>query len=180
MAADTVDQGGCSPYEAVLGERFSVLHQAVRRAHLAPLTARGTLVVSHGSHWLTPLLIVLLRLPEAGPAQPVWLEVQQRGREMVWMRQIGRTVLRTRQRAAGSRILEHHGIGHVSFDLAIEEGALLYRQASMYLGPVAIPAVVRPRVQARVSAAPRGWHVEVSVTWRGRDICRYAGAMEAA
>jgi hypothetical protein len=96
------------------------------------------------------------------------------------MRQIGRTVLRTRQRAVGSRIVERHRGGDVTFDLHIEDGSLVYRQASMRLGGIAIPAFVRPRVQARVSGAARGWRVEVAVTWRRRLVCRYAGLMGAA
>jgi hypothetical protein len=136
--------------------------------------------VTHGTHWLTPLLVALMTLPAAGSAQPVRLEVRATDAEVVWMRRIGRTVLRTRQRAVGSRIVEHHGAGDVTFDLAIENGSLLYRQVSMSVGGVVIPAWMRPAVQARVSPAAPGWEVEVVVTWRHRLVCRYSGRIESA
>jgi hypothetical protein len=28
-----------------------------------------------------------------------------------------------------------------------------------------------------VSQAPDGWHVDVSVTWRGHPLCQYAGVL---
>jgi hypothetical protein len=177
MTADTPG-AAYSPYQAVLGDAFAALHPGVRRAHLAPLTARGTLDVRHGSHWIVPLLVALMRLPAAGQARPVRLTLAAVGDCLEWTRQIGSSVLRTRQRAVGSHIVEQLGIGRVVFDLDAGDGALVYRQASMRIGPIVIPSFVAPRVRADVSSAPGGWRVEVTVTWRSHLVCHYAGRME--
>ena len=69
----------CSPYEAVLGEAFASLHAHVRRAHLPPLCAEGTIDVEHGPGWLAHPIIWLMKLPAAGPRQPVRLDVAEDG-----------------------------------------------------------------------------------------------------
>lgn len=171
--------GSASPYEAILGDAFTTLHPRVQRAHLAPLVANGTLDVEHGSHPLTPLLIKILRLPAAGHAL-ARLEVASSGEGLTWMRQIGSTVLRTVQHASHDRIVERNGLGRVEFELHAEHGSLEYRQVTMSVAGVQVPAFVRPRVRAGVSAAPEGWHVEVVVTWRNHLVCRYAGDMRGA
>lgn len=167
----------CSPYQAILGDAFASLHEDVRRAHLAPLAAEGVLDVEHGSHWLAPLMIRLMRLPAAGHGQPVRLEVAPIGAEVAWMRQIGSSVLRTRQRAKGSRLVERNGLGEVAFALEVEDGALLYRQISTRVAGIVIPSSISPRVRAWVSPAAEGWRVDVTVTWRTHLLCRYAGHM---
>jgi Domain of unknown function (DUF4166) len=169
-----------SPYQAVLGEAFASLHAHVRRAHLPPLRAEGTIDVEHGPEWLARPMIWLMKLPAAGPRQAVWLDVAGDGSELVWTRRIGGSVLRTRQRASGSRLVERSGLGRVTFDLSVEDGALLYRQSSIHLAGLPLPSSLSPRVVAVVSATTEGWQVAVTVTWRGRMVCRYAGAIRAS
>jgi hypothetical protein len=172
----------CSPYEAVLGEAFASLHAHVRRAHLPPLRAEGTIDVEHGPGWLTRPMIWLMNLPAAGPRQPVRLDVDEDGAELVWTRRIGRSTLRTRQYAtgaSGSRLVERSGLGRLSFDLAVEDGALRYCQSSIHVAGLPLPSALSPRVGAVVSATAEGWRVVVTVTWRARMICRYAGTIRA-
>ena len=169
-----------SPYEAVLGHAFASLHPHVRRAHLAPLHAEGMLDVEHGPGWMSQALVRLMKLPAAGSRQPVELDVAARGSELVWSRRIGGIVLRTRQYANGSRLVERAGLGRVVFDLTADDGALLYRQASLHVAGVPLPGSLSPRVSAVVSAAAEGWHVAVTVRWRGRIVCRYAGQVRAS
>ena len=169
-----------SPYEAVLGEAFASLHAHVRRAHLPPLRAEGTIDVEHGPGWLVRPMIWLMKLPAAGPRQPVRLEVAGDGTELVWTRRIGRSLLRTRQRVSGSRLVERSGLGRVSFNLAVEDGALLYRHSSIHVAGLPVPSSLSPRVGAVVSGTAEGWRVEVTVTWRARIVCRYAGTMRAS
>ena len=139
--------GSCSPYEAVLGEAFASLHAHVRRAHLPPLRAEGTIDVEHGPGWLARPMIWLMKLPAAGLRQPVRLDVAEDGSELVWTRRIGGSILRTRQRASGSRLVERSGLGRVSFDLAVEDGAL------------AVSAVIDPcrRPARAIVARVRAW-----------------------
>src|SRR5688572_13925414 len=149
----------CSPYEIVLGEAFASLHAHVRRAHLAPLRAEGTIDVEHGAGWLARQVIWLMNLPAAGPRQPVRLDVAEDGSELIWTRRIGGSVLRTRQRASGSRLVERLGLGRISFDLAVEDGSLLYSQSSIHIAGLPVPSSLSPRVGAVVSATAEGWHV---------------------
>jgi hypothetical protein len=153
------------------------LHVHVRCAHLPPLRAEGTIDVEHGSGWLVRPMIWLMKLPAAGPRQPVWLEVAEDGADVIWTRRIGRSILRTRQHATGSRLVERSGLGSVSFDLAVENGALRYRQWSIHIAGLPVPSSLSPRVSAVVSATPDGWRVEVTVEWRGQIVCRYAGTI---
>ena len=170
----------CSPYEAILGEAFASLHAHVRRAHLPPLRAEGTIDVEHGVGWLVRPMIWLMKLPRAGLHQPVRLEVTADASELVWTRRIGGVILRTRQHTSGSRIAERSGLGCVTFDLAVRDGALLYRQASIRFAGLPVPSVLSPRVGAVVSPLAEGWHVAVTVDWRGWLLCRYAGPIHAS
>jgi Domain of unknown function (DUF4166) len=169
-----------TPYEDILGDAYASLHAHVRRAHAAPLHAQGTINVEHGPGWLAPPVVWLMKLPAAGPHQPVLLEVIEDGSDLLWTRRIGASVLRTRQRARGARLVESSGLGRVSFHLAAEGGALLYRQTSIHVAGLRLPSALSPRVSAVVSATAAGWHVIVTVTWRERFVCRYAGPIHAS
>ena len=135
--------------------------------------------VEHGPGWLTPAMIWLMKLPAAGPGQPVRLSVDQDGPELVWTRRIGQSVLQTRQRAKSSRLVECSSLGRVSFDLTVDGGALLYRQSSIHVAGLPLPSSLSPCVGAVVSPTREGWSVAVTVNWRGRLVCRYAGAIRA-
>lgn len=179
-AAAVPRPGTSSPYQILLGEAFASLDARVRRGHLVPLAAEGTLDVRHGTDWLTPLMVRLMKLPAAGRGQRVRLDVTPFGADVEWTRRIGSSVLRTRQRAVGPLLVESNGIGCVAFALEVEDGALLYRQVSMRVAGILVPSFVRPRVSARVSPAAEGWRVEVAVTWRDHLVCRYAGVLGVA
>jgi hypothetical protein len=136
--------------------------------------------VVHGEGWLAQPIIWLMHLPGAGPRQSVRLDVAEDGAQLVWTREIGTSILRTRQLAGGSRLVERLGLGSISFDLAADAGALLYRHSSMQFVGLPVPSLLSPRVAAVVSATADGWHVDVTVTWRDRIVCHYAGAVRAS
>jgi hypothetical protein len=166
-----------SPYQVALGSAFKTLHSHVQRAHLPPLVAAGTFDVEHGSTWFAPLLARLLKLPVAGRAQSVRLELRGEGDRLLWTRHIGAVRVATRQHAAGTHIVERAGIGAIVFAVTVENGAMVYTQASFTVAKVPLPRAVAPHVSARVSSTRGGWHVEVHVAWRARLVCRYAGPM---
>jgi hypothetical protein len=172
-------QRGSTPYEILLDGVFGSLHAHVRRAHLPPLRAEGSLDVEHGRGWLARPMIWLMKLPAAGPGQPVRLDLTGDGSDLVWTRRIGGSMLRTRQHASGSRLVERSGLGRVSFDLVVRDGALLYQQSAIHVAGLLVPQALSPRVSALVSGTAEGWHVVVTVEWRGRIVCRYAGPMRA-
>ena len=167
-------------YEAILGETFASLHPHVQRAHLVPLHAEGPIDVEHGARWLARPMTWLMTLPAAGPRQPVRLQVTEDGQALLWTRRIGASMLTTRQQVSGSRLVERSGLGRVAFELAVEDGALLYRQSSIRVAGLPVPSSISPRVGAMVSATADGWHVAVTVSWRGRLVCRYAGSIHAS
>jgi hypothetical protein len=167
-------------YESLLGQAFAALDVNVRRAHAAPLTAAGTLDVEHGSHWIVPLMVALLRLPRPGLALRTLLTVAGSGDVLDWDRRIGSSVVRTRERAVGSWLVEELGLGRIAFELEADHGALAYRQVWARVGGILIPRSLSPHVCARVSPAARGWRVDVTITWRGHLVCRYGGNMELA
>jgi hypothetical protein len=169
-----------SPYEAILGEAFARLHPHVRRAHVAPLRAEGTIDVEHGRGWFARAIVWMMTLPAAGDDQPVRLDVAEDGPDLLWTRIIGESVLRTRQRAIGPRLVEQSGLGRISFELTAKDGGLLYRQASIHVAGLRVPAAVSPRVAAVVSSTAEGWRVAVTVEWHRRIVCRYAGNIRAS
>jgi len=165
--------------ETILGHAFALLHPHVRRAHLPPLRAEGIIDVEHGAAWITRPMIRLMQLPAAGLRQPVQLDVASDGLTAVWTRRIGGVILTTRQHVSGSSLVERLGLGRISFDLAAQDGALLYRQSAIHVAGVRVPCSLSPRVGAIVSATADGWRVVVTVTWRARMICRYSADMRA-
>lgn len=169
-----------TPYQVILGPSFASLHAHVQYALLPPVRAEGTFDVEHGPGWLARSIIWLMKLPAAGPRQPVRLNVTVNGAELVWTRRIDGSVLRTRQYERGSSLVERSGLGRVTFDLSVEDGALLYRQSSIHLAGLPVPSSISPRVAAEASGTADGWHVVVTVSWRGRMVCRYGGRMRAS
>jgi len=176
-----------SPYHAILGEAFDTLHPNVRRAHEAPLSAEGTFDVVHGTHRVTRILVALMKLPAAGTRVPVTLSVvfsptrtHARPLTLRWERRIGRTPLSTHQYAHRGFLVEEQGPGRLVFSLRAANGCLLYEHATLRFLFLRVPPALSPRVWARVSPDPEGWHVDVRVEWHGHLICRYGGSMRAS
>ena len=179
-----MSSGERSPYQNLLGEAYDALAPAVRVAHEAPLSAEGTMDVVHGDHFLTPLLVRMMTLPTSGTNLPVVLHVTNEllradaRPTMTWRRQIGATVLDTRQFARAGRLVEQSGPGAVEFALHVDRsGSLQYEDVTCRLLGMPLPRFMAPRVQAKVSANSTGWHVDVTVRWRGHLVCQYGGAM---
>ena len=176
-----------SPYHAILGEAFDTLHPNVRRAHEAPLSAKGTFDVVHGTHRVTRILVALMKLPAAGSRVPVALSVvlgpartNAGPLTLRWERRIGLTSLSTHQHAHRGCLVEENGPGRIVFSLRAANGCLLYEQAALRLLFLRVPPVLSPRVRARVSPDPEGWHVDVRVEWHGHLVCGYGGRMQSS
>jgi Domain of unknown function (DUF4166) len=174
-----------SPYQDLLGDAYDALAPSVRTAHEAPLTAEGAMDVVHGDYFLTPLLVRVMKLPWKGTNLHVSLHVTNEPHTspsvrttMSWRRQIGATVLDTRQLSRDGRLVEQSGPGTIEFALHTDsQGSLHYSDIACRFMGVPVPRFVAPRVRAEVSANGSGWHVDVTVQWRGRLVCRYGGAM---
>ena len=171
----------------MLGPAYAALAPAVRIAHEAPLAAEGAMDVVHGNHVLTSLLVRIMKLPATGTDVAVVLQVANEPHTgpgarstMVWRRQIGATVLDTRQFARHGRLVEQSGPGTVEFMLDVAcDGSLRYESVTCRFLGVSLPRFLAPRVRAQVAPNGSGWHVEVTAQWCGRLVCRYGGAMRA-
>ena len=98
---------------------------------------------------------------------------------MSWRRQIGATVLDTRQFSRAGRLVEQSGPGCVEFALRTEDdGSLRYETVACRFLRVRVPRWLSPLVRAQVCPTTTGWRVEVEVEWRGQLICRYGGPMQ--
>jgi len=169
-------------YRTVLGAAFDALHPHVQEAHTAPLHATGTMDVVHGAHRFTRVLAAVFRLPAAGRAQAVTLDVTEEAPttsrfEMRWNRVIGNWTLRSRQTADRGLLIEQHWPARIAFALREDGGSLVYEQRSIRVMRGPLWSGAAPQVRAEASPAAIGWHVVVEVSWRGHLICRYAGEM---
>lgn len=166
-----------SLYREILGSEFDSLHPHVQRAHITPLTAVGSVDVTHGESRMAKFFIRALRLPNAGLAQTVELEVEASPNALIWSRTIGQTPLQTRQFRRDLLLVEASAVGSVAFALRAKDGALFYEQRSASFKSLSLPRSLAPQVSGVVSPTADGWTVEVTITWRGQMICRYEGPM---
>jgi hypothetical protein len=147
-------------YRRVLGPD-QVLHPAVAALHLdAGCTrARGVLTVTRGPTAPARLLGWLLRLPRAGTAVPVVLEVSRHGGEERWWRRFDEDVLVHSRQSAGPDgcLRERYGPVELALELRAVDGALRVtgRSAALRLGPLrwTVPALVAPHVDASVASS---------------------------
>lgn len=167
-----------SLYREILGSEFDSLHPHVQRAHIAPLTAVGSVEVTHGEGRMVKFFIRAMRLPKAGPAQTVELKVEDHPRALIWSRSIGQSPLQTRQYRRASLLVERNTVGSVAFALRAKDGALFYEQRSASFKSLPLPRSLAPQVSGVVSPTADGWKVEVTITWRRQMICRYEGPMK--
>lgn len=148
------DGGGL--YRRILGPAWDGLDESVRQAHGVdpPPKAVGSLRVRQRPGRWAGLLLRAAGVPAAGEAVPVRLVVERHRHGERYRRSFGGAPLVSRQRAAGAGLLdERFGVLGLRFRLAVEDGALVYRQvgAAVWLGPLRLPLPGwgAPRVRAR-------------------------------
>lgn len=159
-------------YAELLGDRISELAPQVAGLHASHRCTRatGVLSVSRGAHPIARLLAVVLRLPRAGEAVPIGLEIARHGTQERWWRRFGDAPLLASRQLASDRgaLLERYGLLELRFDLRVADGALDLRStgaraAVRGLG-VALPRWCSPRVHAVVAPfGPCAAYVRVRV-----------------
>src|SRR5215467_13279019 len=150
-------------YSKLLGASWPDLDVAIRRLHGSGGTVQavGVFQVSHGSNWLARTLARLARLPAAGNAVDVRLQVtaQEEGEE--WRRTFaGRPLVSMQSNRPDGRsngvMVERMGIVEMRLRLEVVGGALNYRtvSAALRLGSLRIPLPcwLSPYVTARERA----------------------------
>lgn len=168
-----------APYDAIVGGAFLLLDDGVRLAHSSPLVAEGVLRVLWGRSSLARAMARRMRLPPEGDGVPTRLEVSEEGGVLIWTRDFGRHRVVTRQWAEGPFLVESFGMAKAQFELIPESGSLRYQTVGMRLGAVKVPVIVAPSIEATISDAAGGWHVEVLIRQPGVGVlCHYFGVME--
>jgi hypothetical protein len=131
-------------YQTLLGDSWSDLNVAVRRLHDSGETVRavGIFRVRHGSNWLARAMARLGRLPAAGEAVDVWLQVTAREGAEEWRRTFaGRPLVSAQSNRGSGLLVERMGIMETWFRLEAVGGALKYQTVSvaLRLGSLRVP-----------------------------------------
>ena len=160
-------------YQKLLGASWPDLDVALRRLHDSGDTVRavGVFRVRDGSNRLARALARLARLPAAGEAVDVRLQVTAREGGEEWRRTFaGRPLVSAQSNRGAELLVERMGIVEMRFRLEVVGGALNYQTVSvaLCLGSLRVPLPYRlsPRVTAweRAVDDTNQIHVSVEVT----------------
>ena len=131
-------------YQKLLGASWPDLDVAVRRLHDSGETVRavGVFRVRHGNNRLARALARLGRLPAAGEAVDVWLQITAREGAEEWRRTFaGRPLVSAQSDRGAGLLVERMGIVETGFRLEVGGGALKYQTVSvaLRLGSLRVP-----------------------------------------
>lgn len=161
-----------------MGGEFEALPTILQRAHTAPLSAWGSADVQRGSGF-GGFLAAVFHLPHAGLGQRLELTLTQQGEEVRWWRAFDGRSMITRQRSVGNLIHERAGIVRIAFSMRNEGSGVRYESHGVWLLGVPLPAWVRPKTVARVTAEGRKWIVAVRIDHPIAGLlCEYRGTLE--
>jgi hypothetical protein len=167
---ETIFRSPSGLYLKLLGASWPDLDVAIRRLHDSGETvnAVGVFQVRHGSNRLARALARLARLPAAGEAVDVRLQVSAREEGEEWRRTFALHPLVSLQSDLGAGLLvERMGIVEMRFRLAVAGGALSYQTVSAALRfgslRVPLPHRLRPCVMAWERAVGDMNRIHVSV-----------------
>jgi hypothetical protein len=174
-------------YPRLLGDSWANLGDAVRRFHDSGATvhAVGVFQVRHGGSWLARALAWFARLPAAGDAVAVRLQVTAGAGGEEWRRTFaGRPLVSGQFGRPDGLLAERVGITELRFRLAVAGESLTYQTVCAAVGVgswrVPLPRWLGPRVQASERPSGNPGRIDVSVEvgfpWLGRLIA-YAGLL---
>jgi hypothetical protein len=154
-----------SLYRRILGERFDLLPEVLRRFHDTPGGGRahGTLQVERAGGWLSNTLASSLGLPEAGKNVSVVVQVKVEGDRERWVRHFADRRVETVQWMHGELLMESFGATTFSSVLTIEGSCLHYQFRRAWFAGIRLPRCLAPSVDGRVYADDGGWRVAVRV-----------------
>ncbi len=119
-----------------------------------------------------------MRLPRAGDAVALRLEVAETPRGTQWSRFFGHDATRTVQTVANGRMVERSGPATISFDVRVTEGTVAYESAGASLFGISLPRALAPRAKGVVSATVDGWLVNVEITSLFGLLCAYRAELK--
>lgn len=157
-------------YPKLLGDSWPDLDAAIRRLHNSGGTvhAVGVFQVSHGNNKLARMLARFARLPAAGEAVDVRLQVTEQEEGEEWLRTFAGHNLVSMQSDRGAGLLvERMGIVEMRFQLEVAGGVLNYQtvSAALRLGSLRVPLPhwLSPQVTAWEKAVGDLNQIHVSV-----------------
>lgn len=137
------------------------------------MTGVGSLTVERGSSLRSRCLAGLLRLPRAGPAQPLRVRIDQHGSGERWRRRIGGRRLDSRQRRDGDVLVESVGPVELRMRMRVAPDRIMLTPigAALRVGRLRIPlpAPLAPRTTATATATAAGFELDarISIPWLG-------------
>ncbi len=171
-------------YEAILGNAWLSLPEAVRTAHDPGFERRGRFRVTHGSRLLARIVLAVSGLPAESDFAETRLRIHDREGRQVWERHFDGDHLRTEQWTERDGLLhEQFGFLEISFELSVERASLRYLQRNVWLRlgglRVPLPQVCAPRVTADESGGANRVNVVVEVQFPVACLLiRYEGFLE--
>ncbi|WP_368562665.1 DUF4166 domain-containing protein [Pseudoxanthomonas sp. UTMC 1351] len=170
-------------FQRVLGDDFHTLPLVVQALHSrAGLHRyRGQVEVNRDRNPLAQLLAWATRLPPAGCGViEVDIDANEHGES--WVRKIGAAAMPSRLWMQDGLLCEQLGLARFGFRLTVEEGAIVWRVASVHTLGVPFPSRWFRSVQARESVDERGrYYFDVSASMPIAGLLvHYRGWLDAA
>lgn len=158
-------------YPGILGPGWLELAEPLRQAHSLGVEqrARGSFHIRRGGSLIARAIAGVLRLPGPASESRAELQIVPEPEGERWERTFGGSVLNTRQRKVREGLLgERIGVFELRFEVAPNEGGLIYRQVSagICVGRfyVRLPPRYAPVIAAEEMPDGDSVRVEVSVT----------------
>lgn len=150
-----------SLFARVLGEAFARLPGPVQALHNPGdrLVLGGQATVERGRGILARFTSDLFRLPRAGTGVPVQVTIERQGDEEVWIRKFVGRWFQSRLSPApegSARLVERLGPLSLTLAVSVNRRGLRMRALGWRLGPVPLPARLRPKVRAQEGVDDEG------------------------
>jgi Domain of unknown function (DUF4166) len=172
-----------SLYQRLLGSSFDRLAAPVQQLHSLPLRTRavwqGQADVTRGDGLIAGLLGWVLRLPAAGPDQPLVLTLTPEHGCESWERRFGLRVFRSHQCRAGGQLIERIGPVTLAMTAYVADGALCLRMERAWAFGLMMPRLLTPVIVTRETSDRDRYRFDVAAHLPGVGlVVRYAGWLE--
>jgi hypothetical protein len=163
---------------ACLGRSFFKLPETVQRAHHGTVRLSGAVAVERG-RGLGWLLAALMRMPRTNPKTELVVVGWHFPDQMVWSRSFDGRTFESTFLTDGVFLVERMGSLSLVIEPVVEGDRLQYRLSAARFGPIKLPRVLAPSLNAWEGERDGKYEFEVAVGLPlvGRVI-RYAGQLD--
>src|SRR5690349_9041106 len=157
---------------------FVKLPALVQQAHRGTIRLSGTAKVERGGG-LGGLIAAIMGLPKSNPKAELVVTAWHFPDQIVWSRSFDGKVFESTFKRDEDFLVEQMGPLSLYLQPMCEGGRLVYRLIATQIGPVALPRVLAPSMEAWESEKDGRYQFEVSVSlpFLGQMI-RYSGALD--